>query len=1013
MAAPSAHDILVVLEAAAFQRDQSQGQAQLAAKQLDQWQAQPGFHDVLFSIAQQKGQPPATRILALTQLKNGIDRHWRAGSTLTTQEQESIRLGLQQIDLEESDGRLVTLTAVIFASIARRDFPSKWPSLFDDLANLYHSAKSSSPRRFPSALKIIQKTITAFGTLRLTLPRKAYQDAAPKLFHILSADPELRTILESTTSPGDNARQTLFHAVLIFKCLRRLAIDAFESPHQDEACVSIWTASMHSLQIGMGDQLLYGNQWWMALMRQLVKLHLSMAQTHPITFSLLEPTSLVHFYWDAATTLRRKQLGETDELDEALEDGLAPFFILRALMLLRACFKAAFNTVHTMKFARNRDPEEPSRAREHIRHQVLTSDFVARLFEGLIGTYMMYSPGDVEEWTDDAEEWEIREQDADDAFEQALRPCAERLFLDITLWYKDLVAQPLIHLVERYAPSDEVFIKDATYSALGTAASRLADSFNFNQFFEQQLTQDIVKSSPQYNIIRRRIAILLAQWVPITDALNHDNKAKVYAMYVSLLDPSDSRNDQVVRVTAGKRFKEVGDDFGFDPQMFKPYASDILGFMVDLMIEVQLPENKLALLDSLRCIVERMDATVIQFADQIVQLLQKFWGEVEKQQLIKKAIVSVLAKLTGSLKAASSPLQQFVIPLLQQVCDPSSQENLYLWEDSLDLLHELIQQSHRPVNPALIRVSLDYVQCHFRTNGDSLDKLLEITESLLVLASPEIVQDASALNVPLQLCSYMAIETPQRAAAISTCLELLVRAVVDLEAEQGLQALVDRLTHAHFSSDAVDCILSCWSANQTHGPNRKDPPKSARSETYFFIVLARVLLNSTQAFFSLVQCAAQERGAELEGIMRKVIEEWFSHLDNVGSAPRTKLMVMALTQLLDLNKPWILSKLQDYLSTWTSIMIELRDGDEDKGGDTIVLPPYQPPQGLDLETMSPEVVRRERLAHEDPVHNVNLPSYVKAKLDAIVVQCGGWDRFEQDYLQNVDKDVWQQFKELF
>ena len=139
-----------------------------------------------------------------------------------------------------------------------------------------------------------------------------------------------------------------------------------------------------------------------------------------------------------------------------------------------------------------------------------------------------------------------------------------------------------------------------------------------------------------------------------------------------------------------------------------------------------------------------MDATVLQFADLIVGLMQRLWGEVEKEQLMKKAIVSVLAKLTGSLKSASAPLQSFVIPLLRQVLDPESPENLYLWEDSLDLLHELIQQSSAPANAELNHVALQYMRHLDHTDGQSLEKLLQIVESVSILSSSQILESADA-----------------------------------------------------------------------------------------------------------------------------------------------------------------------------------------------------------------------------------------------------------------------------
>ena len=1006
---PNVEAVLQVLEAAAFRHDRAAQQVEAANQQLEQWQAQPGFYAALQAIGQNKSNPATTRVLALTQLKNGIDKHWRAGSAITPDEQHAIRSALQQINLDEADGRIVALTAVIFASIARRAFPTKWPTLFDDLTHMYHSVDRTKPYQFAFVLKIIQKTISEFQTLRLALPRKAYFDAAPKLLQVLAGDGTLQAILSSRKPPGHEASTEVFHAVLLFKCIRRMAVGAYECPHYDEALVSIWKASQRCVEVGMSSQS-FDEQWWMAFMRQLVKFHLSMAQAHPITFALLEPRPLVHFYWSAALSLRERQLGRASEAADALEDGLAPYFILRTLMLLRATLKAAHNMVHTMKFAKSRDPDEPTRAKENLRNEVLKPEFVIKMFEGLIGSYMIYAAGDIEEWTDEAEEWEIREYDAEDAFEQSVRPCAERLFLDITLWYKDLVLDPLIQLARQYAPSNDVLVKDAVYSALGISASRIYEHFDFNQLFETQLLRDVSSNAANCNVLRRRLAILLAQWIPVLEALSVNNKATVYSVYSALLDPSDARNDQVVRVTAGKRFREIADDFGFMPDAFKPYASDIMRRIVDLMIEVQLPENKLALLDTLQSVIERMGTSVLQFADEIIGLLERLWGEVEKEQLMKKAIVGVLAKLTGSLKGASAPIQSFVIPLLRQVLNPMSPENLYLWEDSLDLLHEIVRQGNNPAESELIRVGLDYMQYLDRHDSQNLEKLMQILESLLVLAAEQIVQDAGARKALLNLiCPLIVIKNTQVVAIATSCLELLICAAAGVAGEHGLLALAGDLNSTEFSKSSRECIVGCWQAHQSHGPNRRDPPGSARSETYIFVVLARVLLNSPQAFILILQAAAQERGAEMQGDMNRVLDEWFSHLDNVGNIAKTKLMVMALTRLLELQQPWIVNKLQDYMTAWTAMLVELRDGEEDRGGDMLVMLQYEPPQGQDADLISPDEDRRMKLSHNDPVHTVNLSHFIKSHVDTLVAQSGGLNKFQEEHLANVDKDVVQQF----
>lgn len=136
----------------------------------------------------------------------------------------------------------------------------------------------------------------------------------------------------------------------------------------------------------------------------------------------------------------------------------------------------------------------------------------------------------------------------------------------------------------------------------------IRESFDFDSFLTQQITKDMKHAHPNQMLIRRRIAILLSQWTPI--AVSRDNKVLVYSMFAGLLDASTQTNDQVVRITAGKRFKDVGDDFGFQAEAFAQHAPKILQAVVDLVQEVTLPETQLSLLATLQVIVERMERLV-------------------------------------------------------------------------------------------------------------------------------------------------------------------------------------------------------------------------------------------------------------------------------------------------------------------------------------------------------------------------------------------------------------------
>jgi hypothetical protein len=76
------------------------------------------------------------------------------------------------------------------------------------------------------------------------------------------------------------------------------------------------------------------------------------------------------------------------------------------------------------------------------------------------------------------------------------------------------------------------------------------------------------------------------------------------------MDKSDALNDQVVRVTAGRKFREIADEWEFNADNFLPYAPVTLERLMALVQEVELPETKMALLNTISIIVERLEHNV-------------------------------------------------------------------------------------------------------------------------------------------------------------------------------------------------------------------------------------------------------------------------------------------------------------------------------------------------------------------------------------------------------------------
>lgn len=143
------------------------------------------------------------------------------------------------------------------------------------------------------------------------------------------------------------------------------------------------------------------------------------------------------------------------------------------------------------------------------------------------------------------------------------------------------------------------------YTAIGLAADVLQEHVDFNAFIRETLVPEAQKQKPGYNIIRRRIAIIISQWITIK--VSDETKPIVYQIYQHLLDPSDTLNDLVVRVTAGRKFKACADEWEFKAENFMPYAPDTLNRLMGLIKEVELPETKMALLNTISVIVERLE----------------------------------------------------------------------------------------------------------------------------------------------------------------------------------------------------------------------------------------------------------------------------------------------------------------------------------------------------------------------------------------------------------------------
>ncbi|USP76368.1 hypothetical protein yc1106_03642 [Curvularia clavata] len=1010
-----------------------QTQVQTGTKQLQHWEKTQGFYPLLQSVFLDHSLPLEVRYLAIIQLKNGIDKYWRKTATnaVSKEDKATIRARLLESAVNEADPRLALQNALVVAKIVRFEFPNDWPDLFQQLLHVLRASTepNTPPLQLPRALLVLLYIIKELSTGRLLRTRQSLQSVAPEIFNVLGTIyvNKVQTWQGFFRDGGDDeggAIDSIDHSLLAIKTLRRLLIAGYEFPGRDKDIQDFWTLTRTHL----GEFLQYvtpensplalevQNKVGKHLM-QLSKLHLTMATTHPSDFVLL-PNSidLAHDYWSlvskvgetwGSTSIEGAKIGTDGDAED--EAPILERLALKGLLLIRACVKMVFYPTQTFRYKHQQEKDERNQAMQLVRTGLFTDDLVREMISALVQRFFVFRPSDLRMWEEEPDEWEKMEEGAED-WEFAIRPCAEKLFLDLAKNFKDLIIEPLLQVFYSVATpqNEDILFKDSVYTAIGLAADILHDKVDFDAFLENTLVVEATKQTPGFNIIRRRIAIIISQWITIKMA--QEKKPIVYQIFQHLLDKNDPLNDQVVRITAGRKFHAVADEWEFKADAFLPYSQIMLDRLMALVQEAELPETKMALLNTISLIVERMEHHITPYANSIVALLPPLWEQSGEEHLMKQAILTILARLTNAMKAESRSFHVSFLPIIQSAIEPGSETQVYLLEDALDLWASILAQTPsapEPTPPELLHL-LQYLLPLFSMDNDTLRKAIELTEAYLLLAPSAVLADSFRPTVLQALTDLLGTLKPEANGIMTHLVTCIIRGAEGVGGEQAIKVLTSDLISTGFLAKVLEGLHGAWTHHQSHGPYRELPAHAVDGvvETDYFTVLARIGVASPSV---LLEALASLSSEGLEKTLDWLLEEWFSHIENIGDSPNKKLMCLVLTRFLEGGQPWMLAKLQSLIGVWTDVLGELLDGMDDRTQDSLYWPPepYHP-----TEPEAPEDVRKRELIYTDPVHQINLVAFVREHLQQAIQQAGGEQAFQKEWLSRVDKEVLKGFGEL-
>lgn len=1007
----------------------------VATQQIGNWEKTPGYYALLQDVYTDVALSQEVRFQAIIQLKNGIDKYWRKTSTnaLSKAEKEQIRSRSIEAGVREPVPALALQNALMLAKIVRYEFPQDWPDVVNIIIQHIRAAsedQSASPY-VSNILTMTLQIIKELASGRLQRTKRSLQEVSLELLQVLGS--LYISLVNRWQSPGrqfDLTSAISSHSAL--KTLRRLLVVGFENPHREDDVRQFWLLLQTHQQA-----------FWTAYLQdapsevrtvilkhllQLSKLYLDMARNHPASFVLLGCMDILNRSWtivsqnDAKSALRGNFDWQVYRNGDNNDNSPMEKLSLKALLLFRACLKMVFNPVQTFKYVTPEDKQDRKEAVDYVKNTVLTDEFVIRLMEILVTQYFVLRPSDLRDWEEEPDEWERREEEIADAWEFSIRSCSEKLFLDLVINFKELLVPRLLQVFQQYATTSnhDVLLKDSLYSAIGIAAACLEDVLDFNTFLRETLVPEVQMNQPNYNLLRRRTAILLGQWVPIKPETI--DRIAVYQIFTHLLASGDQLNDHVVRVTAGRQLRLVLEPFEFNFSDFQPYATPLLESVMSLIAETELSETKMALLETVRVAVTRLEGQIEPYAQGIMSVLPRLWADSGEEHLMKQAVLTMITAIVNSLGQKSLSYHAAILPLIHDSVQPESEAIVYLLEEALELWAAILQQTPSDsVSSDLLALSQSLLPL-LEMGNELLRQNFELIESYTVL-SPTTILSPQFLNPFLMsmksLLSMLSSGRPRDASLAPRVLENLISTIsVDsypgLDPQQALNHLLESMLNTGYLAALLEILKEAHEYHLDPRPSRRPPDIIGPGETSLFGLLSRIVLLSPDKFIQAV-IATNVTSPSASSPAHWLLTEWLQQIDNIGEILRKKLEVLALTTLLTASTPpfphIMLENLQSLLTIWTDIVVELGQeaADESEGDYLWHNRPGDVPEWPDA---TPEDGRKRTLSNQDPIYTVNIRDFVAVRLRETMERAGGAAAFEHEWLTRIDSAVLKAFVEL-
>lgn len=959
-----------------------------AAVRLEAMAKLHDFHAFIYNTFLDNSLPFEIRYLAIITFKNGVDRFWRktASHAIRASEKQYIKERLL-LPISEPNRKLGVLNNVAIGKIARYDFPQEWPTLIDDLTRIIRDGGAVQLDRGLHTIAQIIKSLcaTRFGKVRQTL-----QSVAPMIFGFVGSiyEKSMNDWLQSRSDgPIGSPQDYTYVCFSCLKIIRMILLYGYENLNRESQAQEMFTLISQHFENVYGLWSTNPDEASQKFLKLYMKLVLGLVDAQPTAFALMPNViNLVKNFWTIVERVAESvQLVGEDEQKKSFEER----FVVHGMLVLRACLKLTFHPAQSIRLRTEAEKVETQKSTDRFKTELFDHEFVVRVAECLVTRYLVLRQGDLMRWENDPENWLNEENSA--SYEYQVRPCAEKLLVDLVLDFKEILVHPLLEVflnAPRGSDMQSVLIRDAIYCAIGLNASSLYDEFDFDAWLTQGLSNDVLSQDSRSKILQRRAAITIGQWVLVK--CKKENRHIIYSILQHLLDPSKGGSDRVVRLTAVSNLGICINEWEFESESFAPFQDYCFSRLLDIVDEVVELDTKLTVGRCIGDMIERIDSQVVTHASEILRRMPVLWQESGDEDMLKSAILVTLTKLVHAVKEKSNGTYHVTLPMIRMSLDKQSNKHVLLLEDALELWQAIMTHARSLTYELTTLISV--LSEYFETGSEGIMTVYAILESY-VLLDPQ--QMAESYSTPI----FTAFNGAMRNAS-HQLLTTIVSTMETIIGHSSTEAYADALLRTQIICTIFQLIL--------------EDKLDAIKLVLLCDVLSRISLRDSSLFLQLVQGYVRETAAGQAPITHNattvtsaLMDAWFGLFDNMGDPRHRKLNAMALTTLLDSCNEAVVAKLPNYMSLWFDVVSEVN---ENGSGDALVY--WTHPNGEDQADTTAEASRIRRLSQVDPVHTTQLLPFIKQHLHRLEQRSGGAKRFRENLLAKVDTALLEQMSML-